>query len=118
MKLVLVNSPELITPGGPTGNSMITLAGKKAESMTVVPVFDTTMSVDNYPVVTKLTITVVYPIESPPYTSQDTIIINGTSVQTTINNQKMILQGDHETGKASGCTATVSVCGQTSTMVD
>lgn len=118
MKLVLVNAPQLVTPGGPTGNTMIKLSGKAISLNSVVPTVDTTMSVDNYSVCTKLTVNITYPIESSPYSSTDVITINGTSSSTTINNQAMILMGDKGTGSASGVTAEVISCGQTSTSAE
>lgn len=118
MKLVLVNAPQLITPGGPSGNTMISLTGKATALDSVVPVVDATMSIDNYSVCTKLTVNIIYPIESPPYTSKDAITINGTSVCNTINNQPMIVMGDKGIGSASGVIATVISCGQTSTSID
>lgn len=118
MKLVLVNNPQLIIPGGSTGNTMISLSGKATSLNTVVPIIDPTMSVDNYNVCTKLIINITYPIESPPYSSTDIITINGTSSSNTINNQPMVVMGDNGTGNASGVVATVISCGQTSTMVD
>jgi hypothetical protein len=117
MKLVLVNSPQLIIPGGPTGNSMITIVPTGSAipvSCAVVPVIDPTMSVDNYSVVTQLQVSVAW--NQGQASGTDIITINGTSVSTTINNRSMVLQFDF--GKGALFSATVSLCGQTSTFVD
>ena len=119
MKLVLVNSPELIIPGGPTGNSMITITPTPTTtaspvSSAFIPVTDLTMSVDNYPVVTSLQISVAWTQGSSSGT--DTFTLTGSSSFTTNNNQSLILQNDSAQGTMFK--AVVTLCGQTSTFAD
>lgn len=117
MKLVLVNSPELTIPGGPTGNSMISIipTGSAAPtSSAFVPVTDPTMLVDNYPVVTTLTISV--PWTQGETSGTDVITLTGSSISTNNNNQSLILQQDSANGLLFK--AIVTSCGQTSTFAE
>ena len=121
MKLVLVSTPELIIPCGPTGNSMISLIASPAGtpiSGAVVPTVDTTMFVDGFPVCTKITIELAYYPSGSTTASYENIAINGTSLFSTINNTPIILMGDSGVGSTSGIQAKVISCGQTSTSVD
>ncbi len=112
MKLVLVNKPDLsiMSPGG---NSYITVTGANAvQKVTVVD--DSTMSVDNFHVCTKVIINCTY--QSGSSSVPDVVTIIGTSACNTINNQPMIVLGDK--GSGSVVKATVISCGQTSTSID
>ena len=121
MKLVLVSTPELIVPCGPSGNTMISLIPSPAAtpiSGGVIPTVDTTMLVDMFPVCTKITIELAYYPSGSTTASYENITINGTSVCSTINHNPMVLMGDSGVGSTSGIQAKVISCGQTSTSVD
>lgn len=121
MKLVCVSTPELIVPLTPEGNTMILLGTSPAGtaiSGTVVPTIDNTMSVDNFPVCVGIKVELEYYPSGSTTASYEDIIINPSSVNTTINNNHIILKNDNGIGKKSGITATVISCGQTSTFAE
>lgn len=122
MELILVNTPALVVPCGPTGNTMIKLKGVEGVSTpvsaVVTPVVDPTMSIDGFNVCTSVSLAVTYYPSGSTSTSVDNVVINGTSVCSTINNTSMVLKGDKGIGSTSGIQAEVISCGQTSTSVD
>ncbi len=124
MKLVLVNKPDLstsitVTPTG--ANTYISIACPLTvkASATITVTSDDTMSVDNFSVCTKISISISGTIGEGTAQKDftDSITINGDSVNSTINNQAMILIGANGTG-AQGSTARIISCGQTSLSVD
>ena len=118
MKLILVNSPDLsiITPGTAASNGYLTfvIPADSVASIVIVPIIDPTMSVDNLPVVTSISITITGKVGTSAY--EDSILLQGESISSTINNQSFILQG--QIGNGETATVTVGDCGQTSVMVD
>lgn len=128
MKLVLVNAPGIttlpaLTPatGDISANTYlkVTAPATVNASITVVVTSDDTMKVDNMAVCTKITFSIVGTIGVSPNQKDfsDSITINGSTSNTTINNQPIILMGDNGTG-GQGCTAEVISCGQTSTSME
>ena len=121
MKLVLGNFPDLSVPGGPSGNSMISLtpgSGSPVSLDSVNVTTDDSILVDGASVVLSMQVNVTYYPSGSSSTSKDVITINGTSAQSTADGSSMVLLGDSGTGPASGITAKVISCGQTATSVD
>lgn len=115
MKPFLVNAPGLSTMT-PAGNQYIsvTAASGQITEITAVVVTDSTVKVDDYAAVTSITLSVV--ITQGTSSSTDVINIMGSSINTTVNGLSLILMGDINQGSQS--VATITSCGQTSTMVD
>ena len=119
MRPILINKPDLtiITPGPAATNAYLTfvIPATTVTTISITPISDPSMQVDNFNVVTKLTIEITGSNGDVPYA--DKIVVNGESLATTINNQSVILQGQIATGEM-GSTVTVKSCGQTSTSAD
>ena len=115
----LVAKPDLtiITPSPAATNAYFTfvIPAATVASIVITPVTDPTMTVDNFPVCTSLTIVIAGMNGQTPFS--DTITLQGQSAFTTINNLPLIMQGQIGNGVA-GSTVTITSCGQTSTMVE
>lgn len=136
MKLILVNAPGLnvVTPTIPPSPSVVSnffefvIPITTVTSVVVTPVIDPNMSVDGMNVISKITFTITGTMQSGTQTlpAGGSIILNGSSVFTTENNQPLILLGDMANGNiiVSGAplptpaTVTVKSCGQTSTFAE
>lgn len=135
MKLILVNAPGLnvVTPTIPPSPKVLSnyfefnIPITTVTVVTVTPVIDPNMSVDEMKVILKITfdITGTMQVGSQTLPAKGSIVLNGTSTFTTENNQPLILLNDMASGNiiVSGTPpipATVKVisCGQTSTSVD
>lgn len=136
MKLVLVNASGLniVTPTIPPSPSVVSnffefvIPITTVTSVVVTPVIDPNMSVDGMNVISKITFTITGTMQAGSQTlpAGGSIVLNGSSVFTTENNQPLILLGDMASGNiiVSGAplptpaTVTVKSCGQTSTFAD
>jgi len=127
MELVLVNAlglttlPPLTTPTDISQNAYLKVTAPPTvkANITVTATIDDTMKVDNMSVCTRLTFDIVGTIGTGTAQKSfvDKVIINGSSIYSTINNTPLILKGDTGSG-LQGSTAEVISCGQTSTFVD
>ena len=117
MKLVLVDDGISISnPLGPDPTVLlVTPPSGFSGKITATPTTDINNTVDEYPMCTKITISIDGTIGDDPY--KDMIIMNGTSTKFFANELPVILLGDKGVGEA-GSTSEIKSTNQTSTFVE